>query len=95
MTPSIEELRGKRVGVNPISIVFKLSLRQTEGFLWSVGVVMGVDLEAPDHTTLSRRSQHFDFALNTGRLQAYVVTGFLMLTSSEKCANLVVRLERD
>jgi IS5 family transposase len=25
---------------------------------------MGVDLEAPDHTTLSRRSQHLDVALN-------------------------------
>jgi hypothetical protein len=27
-------------------------------------VFMGVDLEAPDHTTLSRCSQHLDVALN-------------------------------
>jgi IS5 family transposase len=32
-------------------------LRQTEGFLASVFGMMGVDLDVPDHTTLSRRSQ--------------------------------------
>ncbi len=43
-----------------LRLVFKLPLRQTEGFLRSVLSLMGVDLEAPDHTTLSRRSQHLD-----------------------------------
>jgi hypothetical protein len=40
-----------------LRLVFKLSLRQAEGFLRSVLSLMDVDLEAPDHTTLSRRSQ--------------------------------------
>ena len=40
-----------------LRLVFKLSLRQAEGFLRSVLSLMSVDLEAPDHTTLSRRSQ--------------------------------------
>jgi len=37
--------------------VFQLPLRQAEGFLRSVLSLMGVNLEAPDHTTLSRRSK--------------------------------------
>ena len=43
--------------------VFNLPLRQTEGFLRSLSDLMGIDLEAPDHTTLSRRSQHLDIQL--------------------------------
>ena len=46
-----------------LRLVFKLPLRQAEGFLRSLLSLMGVDLEAPDHTTLSRRSQHLDFHL--------------------------------
>jgi hypothetical protein len=46
-----------------LRLVFKLPLRQAEGFLRSVLSLMDVDLEAPDHTTLSRRSQHLDVAL--------------------------------
>ena len=41
-----------------LRLVFGLPLRQAEGFLRSVLSLMNVDLEAPDHTTLSRRSQH-------------------------------------
>ena len=41
-----------------LRLVFGLPLRQAEGFLRSVLSLMRVDLEAPDHTTLSRRSQH-------------------------------------
>ena len=37
--------------------VFGLPLRQTEGFLDSLLRLMGLDLKAPDHTTLSRRNQ--------------------------------------
>ncbi|MFT7542888.1 MAG: hypothetical protein ACI9K5_003870, partial [Gammaproteobacteria bacterium] len=44
-------------------LVFHLPLRQAEGFLRSILGLMDVDLEAPDHTTLSRRSQHLDAAL--------------------------------
>ena len=46
-----------------LRLVFKLPLRQAEGFLRSVLSLMGVDLEAPDHTTISRRSQHLDIQL--------------------------------
>ncbi len=40
-----------------LRLVFGLPLRQAEGFLRSVLSVMLVDLDAPDHTTLSRRSR--------------------------------------
>jgi len=46
-----------------LRLVLKLPLRQAEGFLRSVLSLMGVDLEAPDHTTVSRRSQHLDIQL--------------------------------
>ncbi len=47
-----------------LRLVFKLPLRQAEGFLRSALSLMGVDLEAPDHTTISRRSQHLDVDLH-------------------------------
>ena len=47
-----------------LRLVFRLPLRQTEGFLRSVLVLMRPDLEAPDHTTLSRRSQRLDLVLD-------------------------------
>ncbi len=40
-----------------LRLVFRLPLRQTEGFLRSVLALLSSDLDAPDHTTLSRRSQ--------------------------------------
>ncbi len=46
-----------------LRLVFKLPLRQAEGFLRSLLSRMGVHLEAPDHTTLSRRGQRLDLAL--------------------------------
>jgi len=46
-----------------LRLVFRLPLRQVEGFLRSVLFWMDVDLKAPDHTTLSRRSRHLDVAL--------------------------------
>jgi hypothetical protein len=46
-----------------LRLVFKLPLRQAEGFLRSVLSLMSIDHEAPDHTTLSRRSQHLDIQL--------------------------------
>ena len=39
-----------------LRLVFRLPWRQTEGFLRSVLAFLGSDLDAPDHTTLSRRS---------------------------------------
>ena len=44
--------------------IFKLPLRQTEGFPRAVLSLMAFDLEAPDHTTLSRRSQRLDLVLS-------------------------------
>ena len=46
-----------------LRLVFRLPLRQAEGFLRSVLSLMDVDLEAPDHTTLSRRSRHLNVEL--------------------------------
>jgi IS5 family transposase len=40
-----------------LRLVFRLPLRQTEGFLRSILRLMDLDLEAPDHTTLSRRGR--------------------------------------
>ncbi len=40
--------------------VFHLPLRQAEGFVGSLIRLMGLDLETPDHTTLSRRSATVD-----------------------------------
>jgi hypothetical protein len=46
-----------------LRLVFELPLRQAEGFLRSVLSLMALDLEAPDHTTISRRSQQVDVDL--------------------------------
>ena len=37
--------------------VFDLALRQTEGLIGSVLRLLGLDLPAPDHSTLSRRAE--------------------------------------
>ena len=39
-----------------LRLLFKLPLRQTEGFLKSIFRLMNVGLNVPDHTTLSRRN---------------------------------------
>ncbi len=46
-----------------LRLIFKLPLRQAEGFLRSILSLMSIDLEAPDHTTISRRSQSLDVDL--------------------------------
>ena len=40
-----------------LRLLFRLPLRQAEGFLRSILHLMDLSLEAPDHTTLSRRSR--------------------------------------
>jgi hypothetical protein len=59
-----------------LRIVFHLPLRQAEGFLRSALSLMTLDLEAPDHTTISRRSQQLDVGLRLaatkGRLHRIV-----------------------
>ena len=46
-----------------LRLIFHLPLRQTEGVLTSIFGMRGLDLSAPDHTTLSRRGQHLDLPL--------------------------------
>ena len=46
-----------------LRLIFNLPLRQAEGFLSSLFLMMDTDLSAPDHTTLSRRSQHLEVQL--------------------------------
>lgn len=46
--------RGDPHGADP-RMLFHLPLRQTEGFVASLLRLMGLDLNTPDHTTLSRR----------------------------------------
>ncbi len=40
-----------------LRMLFHLPLRQTEGFVASLIRLMGLDLHAPDHTTISRRNR--------------------------------------
>ena len=42
-----------------LRLVFHLALRQAEGFAGSVLRLLGLDINVPDHTTLSRRSRSF------------------------------------
>ena len=37
-------------------LIYKLALRQTEGFMNSLFSLLGVDISSPDHSTMSRRS---------------------------------------
>jgi IS5 family transposase len=46
-----------------LRLLFHLPLRQAEGFLTSLFVLMELDLRSPDHTTLSRRGQHLNLTL--------------------------------
>jgi hypothetical protein len=49
-----------------LRLVFHLPLRQAEGFLRSVLSLMALELDAPDHTTISRRSQQLNIDLRLG-----------------------------
>ena len=74
-----------------LRLIFRLPLRQAEGFLRSVLSLMDVDLDAPDHTTLSRRSRHLDVALHrvpaTGPLHLIVdSTGLSIVGEGEWAA---------
>jgi hypothetical protein len=43
--------------------VFRLALRQTEGLIGSIIRLLGLDLAAPDHSTLSRRAETLQLLL--------------------------------
>ena len=46
-----------------LRLLFHLPLRQAEGCLTSLFVLMGLDLRSPDHTTRSRRGRNLDLTL--------------------------------
>ncbi len=50
-----------------LGLVFHLPLRQTEGFVSSMFELMGLHLDVPDHTTLSRRSKILTVKLRAPR----------------------------
>ena len=52
-----------------LRLVFKLPFRQAEGFLRSVLARRALDLEAPDPTPISRRSQQIDVGLHLAATQ--------------------------
>ena len=64
-TKNLQKKRGGQPVYSDIAIetgltlrsLYKLGLRQTEGFLESVITLMGLELSIPDHTTFSRRSK--------------------------------------
>ena len=71
-----------------LSLLFHLPLRQTEGVLTSIFGMLGVDLTAPDHTTLSRRGQHLALALRRARPGTIIVdsTGLAIVGAGEWAA---------
>ncbi|AMY09350.1 Transposase DDE domain protein [Luteitalea pratensis] len=74
-----------------LRLVFRLPMRQTEGFLRSILTVMRTNLDAPDHTTLSRREQLLNVAghktLATGPLHLIVdSTGLSVVGEGEWAA---------
>ncbi len=57
-----------------LGIVFHLPLRQTEGFVGSLLRLMDLDLQSPDHTTLSRRAKELEVRLATiGRSTIHLI----------------------
>jgi hypothetical protein len=71
-----------------LRLVFNLPLRQTEEFLRSLLSLMALGPEAPDHTTISRRSQQVDVSLRLaatkGRLHLIVdSTGLSIIGEGE------------
>ena len=74
-----------------LRLIFHLPLRQAEGVLTSLFGLMGFDLPAPDHTTLSRRGQHLAFTLRrvqTGRGMHLIIdsTGLSIVGEGEWAA---------
>ena len=47
-----------------LRVVFRLPLRQTQGFVRSIARLMGMDLVVPDYSTLSRRGKGLKIAQN-------------------------------
>ena len=73
-----------------LRLVFSLPLRQTEGFLRSILRLMDLDLDAPDHTTLSRRGRFLNVRLGaqpgTGPLHLVVDSSGLAIVGEGEWA---------
>ena len=67
-----------------LRLVFHLPLRQAEGFLQSLFEILGIELDAPDHTTLSRRGQHLDLT----RVRVPRGTGLHLIVDSTGLSHL-------
>ncbi|MFT4541595.1 MAG: hypothetical protein ACI835_004056 [Planctomycetota bacterium] len=74
-----------------LRLVFRLPLRQAEGFLRSLLDMMDLSLEAPDHTTISRRSKELSVKLEpvTSKRGVHLIvdsTGLSMMGEGEWAA---------
>ena len=72
-----------------LRLLFHLPLRQTEGFVTSIFSMLGLDLSAPDHTTLARRGQHLDLTLRGASAGAHLIvdsTGLSIVGEGEWAA---------
>ena len=58
-----------------LRMVFGLAWRQTEGLLHSILSLMGLELEVPDHTTLSRRTVGLEVELTRRAPQGPITIG--------------------
>ena len=50
-------------------MVYKLAYRQTEGFLHSIALLLGLGIEIPDYSTLSRQAAPQEAADSESRKQ--------------------------
>lgn len=49
---------------------YRFGYRQTQGFISSIFTIMGLNIQAPDYTTLSRRAQDLSISLNCRKLKS-------------------------
>ena len=56
-----------------LSLIFRQRLRQTEGFVGSIIKLLGLELEVPDFTTISRRSKSINVSVPAIRREGGVV----------------------
>jgi hypothetical protein len=95
-----EKKRGRQTEYSDLAIqtvltlrkVYHLGLRQAEGFVKSIIQLLEVDLETPDHTTLSRRSGQIKLKLpnrNNDKAVTVIIdsTGLKITGTGEWCSS--------
>jgi len=65
-----------------LGYVFRLALRQTTGFAESVFKMLNINLEAPDYSTLSRRSKKLDSIIKKAYSKVNTNTGINLVIDS-------------